>query len=225
MHINSLEYLTNRLKDVDILEKGELNSLILRYQQGDIEAGKQVILHNVKYVVQIAQGYVKKYDIEFDAIITYGIIGMYNAMRRFNPNKGAFTTYSRHWIMQSITRMYLWNRDPVNTKEKKRAVRYKFESLDDPERLPCKNVCVSVEVKHEDPFLRDVIREYINNIEDPRTQSIMRYKFDFISGYNDLTLRDIGKIHGLTNERIRQIVESELRKMRYNKKIRKLVGK
>ena len=225
MYENSLSYLTRKIRDFGILDKNELSKLICQYQNGDIEAGKQIVLHNIKWVIQIAIGFVRKNGVEFDDIISHGILGMYRAMDKYDSSLGAFSTYSRHWIMQSIIRNHILKQDLINSKEYKKVDRYRFVTINDPEKLPDHNSIISIEANHEDHYIKKNIIEYINNIKDKRTQSIMMHRFNFVSEHRELSLRDIGKMHGLSAERIRQIIDAQIRKMKRNKKLRSLVGK
>ena len=225
MHLNSLDYLSRHLKNTKVLSKKKVGELIKKYQAGDIEAGKKVVEHNIKYVLSISTCYVKKYGIDYDELVGYGVVGLYRAIKRFDPDRGfAFSTYSRFWIRQCILRKCLWKRDSVNNKTKPGVERYNFKSLDDTESWHGQNCTGTItEDKHKEVFIQRAIEEYIDKMPE-RTRSIMLLKYGFESGEN-MKLREIGKVHGICHERVRQLIEEQIRKMRVNKKIRKLVGK
>lgn len=222
--MSSLDYLINRLRNVKVLSRQELYALIYQYKAGDESAGKKIILHHTKYVIKLATHFVQKHNVEYDDVITYGIIGLYKAMNKFNPELGlAFSTYAWHWIMQSIARRCLWNRDIVNTKHKG-VTRFIFKSFDDPDRWEGYDTCNSTTDKHESVFVNIHIEKYLDDLPD-RTRSLMRYKFGFEPDSENMTLRQIGKLHGICHERVRQIINEQIKKMRRNKKLRSLVGK
>ena len=71
-----------------------------------------------------------------------------------------------------------------------------------------------VEEKANNAMLREVMKDL-----DPREVTILRYRFG-LDGDNEKTLEEVGRKFGLTRERIRQIQEIALKKLR--KKIEKL---
>ena len=86
------------------LEKEVENSLIERYQNGDIEAGQKVILHNQSIVYQLAKDYGKN-DEEVRDYTMEGNFGLYEALKRFDCSKNLkFYTYARWWIMAAMTK-------------------------------------------------------------------------------------------------------------------------
>lgn len=226
MQLNSLNYLSKRLKNTKVLSKKEVGILIKKYQAGDIEAGKKVVEHNIKYVISISTCYVKKYSIDYDDLVAYGVMGLYKAMQKFDPDKGfAFSTYSRYWVIQSIVRRCLWNQDLINSKIKKGAERYNFKSLDDHEYWDGRDCEGTISNdKHKEIFIQSVLKEYIDKMPE-RTRSIMLLRFGLEPGTEGMTLDGIEKIHRICRERVRQLIDEQIRKMRVNPKIRKLVGK
>jgi RNA polymerase primary sigma factor len=71
-----------------------------------------------------------------------------------------------------------------------------------------------LEVKANADMVRNVI-----NILDPREMTILRYRFG-LDGGGEKTLEEVGEKFGVTRERIRQIQNVALRKLR--RKIEKL---
>jgi len=71
-----------------------------------------------------------------------------------------------------------------------------------------------LEGKANTAMLREVMKDL-----DPREVTILRYRFG-LDGDDEKTLEEVGRKFGLTRERIRQIQEIALKKLR--KKIEKL---
>ena len=69
--------------------------------------------------------------------------------------------------------------------------------------------------------LSDVISEALAELT-PREQRILRMRFG-IGGEGDHTLEEVGKVFGVTRERIRQIEAKALRKLRNPMRGRKLM--
>jgi len=54
-------------------------------------------------VVMIAKKY-KGHGADFDDLVQEGMIGLMSALKKYNPEKGVFTTYATLWIKQRIIR-------------------------------------------------------------------------------------------------------------------------
>ncbi len=70
----------------------------------------------------------------------------------------------------------------------------------------------------------EVINDYFSKMIHPRSADILRYRFNIIDNENN-SLRAIASIVGISPERVRQIIEKELRKMRTAKFKRHYLGK
>lgn len=88
------------------LPRAEQRVLIKKYQAGDDEAGKKLILHNLRFARQMASGYANNCThLSADDLLSEATIGLHMALDKFNPDKGLnFITYARHWIRQRIIR-------------------------------------------------------------------------------------------------------------------------
>ncbi len=71
-------------------------------------------------------------------------------------------------------------------------------------------------------LLKDQIREVLEDLTD-REQKILAMRFGLEDGISR-TLEEVGKVFGVTRERIRQIEAKALEKIRQNEKVRKLEG-
>ncbi len=71
---------------------------------GDEESLRKLVERNLKYVVMVANRY-KGMGISLADLINEGNVGMIEAARRFDPERGVkFITYAVWWIRQSILR-------------------------------------------------------------------------------------------------------------------------
>ena len=68
------------------------------------EAREEFVVKNLKLVMKIARGY-DKCGIEFDDLVNEGNIGLMEAAKRYDGDKGTkFSTYAGFWIRQKIIR-------------------------------------------------------------------------------------------------------------------------
>ena len=220
--MNSLSYILNRLGHKRVLSREEIKELIIKYRAGDEKAGLTIIEHNIRLASTISLYYVKRYNLEYDDVIGWGIVGLYSARRKFDPNKGyAFSTYASRWIKQAICRFVLFKQDVVNPKEWRNQGRLNFEFIDDNEYRNDLDRGTYIENRNDAIFLRERIAEYIDSMDD-RTRRIFIMKFGFDQNKGEMTLRAIGREVNLTAERVRQIIEAKLRSLRRTKKIKAL---
>jgi alternative sigma factor RpoH len=80
------------------LDREEELVLARRYQAGDREAGDRLVTGHLRSVVKMAQKY-RGYGIYLSDLVAEGSIGLLEAARRFEPDRGLrFLTYARYWI-------------------------------------------------------------------------------------------------------------------------------
>ena len=87
-----------------VLSREEEYELAVKNFNGDEEARKALINHNLRLVVSIAKHYVR-HGAEFMDIIQYGNLGLMEGVKRFDPSTGnKLSTYATWWIKQAILR-------------------------------------------------------------------------------------------------------------------------
>lgn len=221
--MNSLSYILDRLGHKKVLTRDEVRDLIEKYRAGDEKAGLAIIEHNIRLVSTISLYYVKRYKLDYDDVIGWGVIGLYNALRRFDPDKGyTFSTYASRWIKQAICRFVLFRQDIVNIKEwRGHKGRLEFEFIDDDKGWKDMDRYCYIENNNDKIYLRERIADYMDSLDD-RTRKIFVMRFGFNQEKGEMTLRAIGKEVNLTAERVRQIIHKQIRSMRRKKIIRAL---
>jgi len=85
------------------LNAEEERALALRYRDhDDLEAAKQLVLANLRFVAHVARGY-KGYGLPLNDIVQEGNIGLMKAVKRFNPDVGVrLVSFAVHWIRAEI---------------------------------------------------------------------------------------------------------------------------
>jgi len=81
----------------------EERTLALRYRdEDDIEAAKQLVMANLRFVAHVARGYTG-YGLPLSDIVQEGNIGLMKAVKRFNPDMGVrLVSFAVHWIRAEI---------------------------------------------------------------------------------------------------------------------------
>ena len=101
--LGSLGAYINIVNEVPVLSKDEEKELALRYQQdNDLDAARQLILSQLRFVVYIARSY-SGYGLPLADLIQEGNVGLMKAVKRFDPEYGVrLVTYAVHWIRAEI---------------------------------------------------------------------------------------------------------------------------
>jgi RNA polymerase sigma-32 factor len=81
----------------------EERDLTLRYRDdGDLEAARELIMTNLRFVVHVARGY-SGYGLSMPDIIQEGNVGLMKAVKRFDPDIGVrLVSFAVHWIKAEI---------------------------------------------------------------------------------------------------------------------------
>jgi RNA polymerase primary sigma factor len=228
---------------VKLLTPEQEIELAARIKKGDKRARELMIKANLRLVVKIARDY-EGIGLPLLDLISEGNIGLMKAVERFDPAKGGkLSTYGSWWIKQSIKRaLAILGREPTDEElaedigitparvSQLRAAAVRPASLDAPIGDEESNNYAEV-VQDENAFspyeqleektVTNMLQEMVETLE-PREAMILRYRFG-LDGSGEKTLEDVGVKFGVTRERVRQIQNIALRKLR--KKIEKMESK
>lgn len=88
----------------EILTAAEERTLVAAIVGGDAAAVARLVRCNLRLVVKIARGYLRR-GLDLEDLIGEGNLGLMRAVRRFDPRyEVRFATYAGHWIKESIRR-------------------------------------------------------------------------------------------------------------------------
>ena len=84
--------------------------LAVRYRDdGDIEAARELVMSNLRFVAHVARGYAG-YGLPLADIVQEGNIGLMKAVKRFDPDMGVrLVSFAVHWIKAEIHEFVIKN--------------------------------------------------------------------------------------------------------------------
>ena len=129
--MGSLDAYINIVNQSPILSREEERELAYRYKhENDLDAARQLIMSQLRFVVHIARTY-NGYGLPLADLIQDGNIGLMKAVKKFNPDKGVrLVTYAVHWIRAEIHEFVFnnWKIVKVATTKAQRKLFFKLRS-------------------------------------------------------------------------------------------------
>ncbi len=95
---------------IPVLDAEHEHELALRlHENNDLDAARTLILHHLRFVVQVARGY-NGYGLPLADLIQEGNVGLMKAVKKFDPNKGVrLVSFAVHWVRAEIHEYVLRN--------------------------------------------------------------------------------------------------------------------
>ena len=103
LSVGTFDAYLNLVRQMPRLTADEERDLTLRYRDdGDLEAARELIMTNLRFVVHVARGY-SGYGLSMPDIIQEGNVGLMKAVKRFDPEVGVrLVSFAVHWIKAEI---------------------------------------------------------------------------------------------------------------------------
>ncbi|NIP39351.1 MAG: RNA polymerase sigma factor RpoH [Candidatus Dadabacteria bacterium] len=128
---STIEHYLAEISNHPVLSREEEYELATKYKEdGDLEAARQLIRANLKFVVKVANEY-KNYGINPMDVIQEGNLGLMQAVKRFDPTRGyRLISYAVWWIRAYIQNYIVktWSLVKVGTTQEQRKLFYKLRS-------------------------------------------------------------------------------------------------
>ena len=91
-----------QIRRFPLLERQDEYMFAQRWRDGDREAAHRLVTSHLRLVAKIAIGY-RGYGLPISEVISEGNVGLMQAVKRFEPEKGfRFATYAMWWIKAAI---------------------------------------------------------------------------------------------------------------------------
>ena len=122
---------------IPILTKEQEQELAIRlYEEDDLDAARQLVIHHLRFVVHIARSY-QGYGLPLGDIVQEGNVGLMKAVDKYDPHRGVkLVSFAVHWIKAEIHEYILrnWRQVKIATTKAQRKLffnlRSKKKSLD-----------------------------------------------------------------------------------------------
>lgn len=108
--VGNLESYIHAIHAIPVLDAEQERALAKRLKfQDDLEAARQLIMHNLRFVVKVARGY-SGYGLPLGDLVQEGNVGLMKAVKRFDPDMNVrLISFAVHWIKAEIHEFILRN--------------------------------------------------------------------------------------------------------------------
>lgn len=207
-HIEELDTYFEEIKRYRSLTREEEKNLSYRIKKGDNEALNKLVTHNLKFVVNIAKKY-RDRGVPFSDLICEGNLGLIHAAEKFDGDKNIkFISYAIWWIKNSILECI----NDYAISDETRGEDYVFvnciDSLNEKELIN-----TEFEDKlHDIQSRQDSIDELMKCLKERERKILIL--FYGLNGGKEMTLDEVGNEMNLTMERVRQIKDIAINKLK-----------
>src|SRR6266540_3735131 len=241
----SLDQYLREISQYPLITREEEVTLAQRIKQQDPEALDKLVRSNLRFVVSVAKKY-QNQGVSLSDLINEGNLGLIRAAHKFDETKGIkFISYAVWWIRQAILQALAEQSRIVRVP----TVEEIAEGMDISEEEVAKTLSISQAhlsldaplTPGEDNKLLDYLPDTTNPGPDDeifehaltesiesvlstlkeREAKILRLYFG-LEGQEPMTLEEIGSLLGITRERVRQLKEKALARLRHVSRARAL---
>ncbi|MDO9212644.1 MAG: RNA polymerase sigma factor RpoH [Methylococcales bacterium] len=103
LSVGTFDAYLNLVRQMPRLSAEQERELTIQYRDnGDLEAARELVMTNLRFVVHVARGY-SGYGLSMPDIIQEGNVGLMKAVKRFDPDMGVrLVSFAVHWIKAEI---------------------------------------------------------------------------------------------------------------------------
>lgn len=185
-----------------------------RIQEGDKEALTKLVESNLQFVVKTARNYVGS-GVPLDDLISEGNLGLYKAAEKFDYTKGKkFITYAVWWIksyIQDAIKEYKGHNEEISLDDYINSSDYDDETYNESAEI----INNEYEERITDIQSRGTAVEELMDCLQERENKILSLYFG-LHGNKPMNLKEISDKMDISSERVRQIVNTSITKMKAN---------
>ncbi len=127
----SVESYISSTYQIPVLDREEEHELAVAYQShGDLDAARKLVMHSLRFVIQVARGY-NGYGLPLADLIQEGNVGLMKAVKRFDPDREIrLISFAVHWVRAEIHEYILrnWRQVKVATTKAQRKLFFNLRS-------------------------------------------------------------------------------------------------
>lgn len=223
MNDSSLNVYLDEIGQSQLLSEDEERSLARRIKAGDERALNKLIERNLRFVVSIARQYQGK-GLAIDDLISEGNIGLMKAARKFDAERGLrFVNYAVAFVRQQIEKALLKESSEMRVESGRAG---QSRSVDAPLGGRANMSLLSVLTDAASPLadervyssaIADALEYALHTLNDREHKVVVAY---FGIEQDHLTMSEIAADMGLKRERVRQIRNRAIRRLKQNYKRR-----
>lgn len=103
LSVGTFDAYLNLVRQMPKLTADQERELTIKFRDhGDLEAARELVMTNLRFVVHVARGY-SGYGLPMHDIIQEGNVGLMKAVKRFDPSIGVrLVSFAVHWIKAEI---------------------------------------------------------------------------------------------------------------------------
>ena len=193
----SLEKYLQEISRESLLTQEEEIELSKKIHAGDRLALEKMVKANLRFVATVANQY-KDQGLSLPDLINEGNVGLIRAAEKFDETRGIkFISYAVWWIRERILQAL--------AEEQKHNSRQLSDEIPSPDNLIAPSGLTGETISAETNQALGLLGE--------RERLIIERTFG-INGQPEMTLEEIGERMGLSRQRVRQIREKSIRKLR-----------
>jgi RNA polymerase sigma-32 factor len=195
-------------------------------EHGDIDAAHKLVTSHLRLVAKIAMGY-RGYGLPLSELISEGNVGMMQAVKRFEPDRGfRLATYAMWWIRAAIQEYILhsWSLVKIGTTAAQKKLFFNLRKLKGQMRAPDHSLNAPLRLDGEgewqDWLVDDTDNQEIRLAESEelgKRQTLLNSAMTLLNDRErriltarrlqdePTTLEDLSQEYGISRERVRQI--------------------
>lgn len=221
----SLQIYLDSIGNKSLLSDEQEKELAERINAGDNDAIDQLVNANLRYVVTLANQYVRQ-GVGIDDLVSEGNVGLLKAARKYGKNHEkrfvAFAApYIRDYMERAIEQQTGLLRTPMTEAAKVEHLRSKMMSMSEPIPAGSQNSFSLINVLEDqhataadESIERATLSDELVSVMSELNDRERRILEDFFGLNGDkLTMAEIGEKMQLTRERVRQVRNTAIRKL------------